>query len=158
MKEINYIGDLLDSSADIICHQVNPFAMNSGIAKQIKEKYPRVYEKHMEACEKKLVKLGTCQIIKTNPGYNDNRLIANLCGQETYGYDGKRYTNYEGIYVALEKLADYCKKNNIKSVAFPKNMSCVRGGAKWWIIVSMIEAVFMDNKNIIIEYWEFNKD
>lgn len=158
MEEISYKGNLLDSKADIICHQVNPYTMGSGIAKQIKEKWPRVYAKHMEASNKGLIKLGTCQVIKTNPGQEDNRLVANLCGQEKYGYDGQRYTNYEGIYVALEKLAKYCKDNNIKSVAFPKNMSCVRGGANWWIIVSMIEAVFMNNSNnITVEYWELDK-
>ena len=59
------------------------------------------------------MKLGMCQVVKTNPGKEDNRLVANLCGQETYGYDGKRYTNYEGIYVALEKLAKYCAEKDI---------------------------------------------
>lgn len=37
-------GDLFSSNADVIAHQVNcSSAMNSGIAKQIRNKYPEVY-------------------------------------------------------------------------------------------------------------------
>ena len=156
LKEITYDGDLLTSNADIICHQVNPYAMGAGIAKQIKEKYPRVYQKFKEASDKGLIKLGTCQVIKTNPGSENNKLVANLCGQEKISNTGERCTNYEGIYCALKKLADYCKTNNIQSVAFPKYMSCGLGGADWWIIVAMIESVFKELE-ILIEYWNYKK-
>lgn len=38
-----YNGDILKSKADIICQQVNcKGAMGAGLAKQIKEKYPKV--------------------------------------------------------------------------------------------------------------------
>ena len=49
-------GDLLvaqeELNLDIICHQVNcQGKMNSGIAKQIREKWPVVYKKYSELCE-----------------------------------------------------------------------------------------------------------
>lgn len=154
MKEINHKGDLMASTADIIAHQVNASGgFGSGVAKAVKDRFPRVAEQYHKAVERGLMKLGCCQVVKTNPHQSDNRLVANLCGQERYGYDGKRYTNYEGIYVALEKLAQYCKENNIKSVAFPWHMSSDRGGADWMVICTMIEAVFRDNEDITIEYW-----
>ena len=156
MKEINYNGDLLTSTADIIAHQTNcSGSMNSGVAKVIKEKYPRVWEQYKKAYDKGLLKLGMCQVVKTNPNGDDNRLIANLFGQDKYGYNGQRYTNYEGIYVALEKLAEYCKVNELKSVAFPWKMSSDRGGADWMVICAMIEAAFKD-MDITIEYWKYN--
>lgn len=38
-------GNLLDSTTDIICHQVNcQGKMSSGVAKAIREKYPKVYD------------------------------------------------------------------------------------------------------------------
>lgn len=155
MREINYTGNLLDSTADIIAHQVNASGgFGSGVAKAVKEHFPRVAEQYYKAVEKGLMKLGMCQIVKTNPNSENNRLVANLCGQERYGYDGKRYTNYEGIYVALEKLAAYCKEHEIKSVAFPWRMSSDRGGANWMVICSMIEAVFADNDDMVVEYWK----
>lgn len=154
MRENIYNGSLLDSEADIIAHQTNASdGFGSGVAGAIKEKYPRVAEQYHKACKKGLMKLGMCQIVKTNPGGDDNRLVANLCGQEKYGYDRKRYTNYEGIYVALEKLGVYCAENGIKSVAFPWKMSSDRGGADWQVICSMVEAVFKD-MDIDIEYWK----
>ena len=117
MNENVYKGDLLTSTAEIIAHQVNASGgFGSGVAGAVKNKYPRVAEQYHKACEKGLMKLGMCQIVKTNPNSDDNRLVANLCGQERYGYDGQRYTNYEGIFVALEKLSlsqrDY--RNSIK--------------------------------------------
>lgn len=154
VKEIVYNGNLLDSSADIIAHQTNcQGKMGSGVAKAIKEKYPRVYEQYIKAYTMGLTKLGMCQVVKTNPSGDGNRLIANLFGQEDYGYDTQRYTNYEGIYVALEKLAQYCRENNLTSVAFPWHMSSDRGGADWMVICTMIEAAFK-NMDITIEYWK----
>lgn len=156
MKEINFNGNLLDSTADIIAHQTNcSGSMNSGVAKAIKDAYPRVWEQYKKAYDKGLLKLGMCQVVKTNPNGEDNRLVANLFGQDKYGYNGQRYTNYEGIYVALEKLAVYCKENNLKSVAFPWKMSSDRGGADWMVICAMIEAAFKD-LDITIEYWKYN--
>ena len=47
---IRYIkGDITKSNCDIICHQVNcQGKMNSGVAKAIRAKWPKVYE---ESCE-----------------------------------------------------------------------------------------------------------
>lgn len=153
MKECNYNGNLLDSKADIICHQTNcKGVMGSGVAFAIKQKYPRVFEQYRKAYENGQLALGMCQIVKTNPSGEDNRLVANLCGQDGFG-TSQRCTNYEAIYVCLEKLADYCKKNDIKSVAFPWKMSSDRGGADWNIIRAMIQSVFKD-MDIIVEYWK----
>ena len=43
---IHYVkGNLLDSDCDYICHQVNcQGVMGSGIAKQIRERWPEVYK------------------------------------------------------------------------------------------------------------------
>lgn len=54
-------GNILDSGADVICHQVNcQGAMNSGVAKAIREKWPVVYKAYREKfqeMEDKIVKL-----------------------------------------------------------------------------------------------------
>ena len=43
-------GDLLKSGCDIICHQVNEYGvMGAGIAKQIKEKYPKAFDDYTKA-------------------------------------------------------------------------------------------------------------
>lgn len=61
-------GNVFDSDADIICHQVNcQGVMGSGVAKEVRERFPNVYEQYHELCE--LHKnysaglLGTAQIV-----------------------------------------------------------------------------------------------
>ena len=43
----------MESGCNIICHQVNcQGVMGSGIAKQVREKYPNVYNSYKKACDK----------------------------------------------------------------------------------------------------------
>ena len=50
---VNYVkGNLLDSDCDYICHQVNcQGVMGSGIARQIRERWPRVYDGYKNFCK-----------------------------------------------------------------------------------------------------------
>ena len=146
-------GDLLDSTTDIICHQVNGQGVfNSGVAKCIRDKYPSVYSSYKQYCKMLDIyekpKLGLIHI--SNIG--DNRFVCNLFGQDKYGYDGKRYTSYDAVYDGLENLKNHMLINNLTSVSFPYQMSSVRGGARWEIIYCMICEVFKDT-NIKIEIW-----
>ena len=49
---IHYVkGNLLDSNCDYICHQVNcQGVMGSGIARQIRERWPEVYKDYYDHC------------------------------------------------------------------------------------------------------------
>lgn len=45
-------GDILTSTADVICHQVNcKGVMGAGLAKQIKQKYPAVFKLYKKRCD-----------------------------------------------------------------------------------------------------------
>lgn len=152
METKRYIGDVLTSKADVVVHQCNTSGgFGSGVARAVRDRFPRVYEQYRKAVGK--IGLGMCQVVHTAPGTEGDRLVANLFGQESYGYDRKRYTNYEGIYTALEKLRDYCLSHGLKSVAFPWKMSCDRGGADWRVVCTMIQVVF-EPTEITVEFWE----
>lgn len=147
-------GDLLTSKADIIAHQCNAKGiMGSGVAKQIKDKWPEVYQKYRKDILNEIINLGDTQLVTIE----NNRFIANMIAEATFGYDGKRYTNYEAFYNCLEKLKEKAIVKNKTSIAFPYNIGCCRGGANWNIIKTMIEEVFKDS-NFTIEIWKFNKD
>lgn len=139
-------GNLFSTNADVICHQVNcQGVMGSGVAKQIKEKYPKAYEGYkmlFDYVEGPSYLLGFTQLIKTNDKY-----IANLFCQLDYGYDGKRYTNYEAVYEAFNHLNENCPQDFI--FAFPYHFGCDRGGADWDIILKMMEVVFKDREVFI---------
>ena len=141
--------DIFESGADVILHQVNcQGAMNSGVAKQVREKYPEVYESYKRLCDSynysdKL--LGRCQPICVNSELD----IVNIFGQYKFGYDGKCYTDYDKLQHALCTVdLNY----NRKTIAIPYLMGCHRGGGDWNVVYKLIEEAFEDNDVLICEY------
>ena len=92
-------GDLLKSGCDVIAHQVNEYGvMGAGIAKQIRDKFPEVYESYkgmVEACREKGLNLyGTVHSIVTN---QKHKYIANCFTQRNGVTDGIPYKYGCGI-------------------------------------------------------------
>ena len=146
-------GDLLESGASIIAHQVNcSNAMNSGVAKQIREKYPEVFLSYKTLCDNYSNYpedlLGMCDIVKVEK----DRYIANLFGQLRYGYDGKQYTKLEALKIAMKQLRDFASKD--KAIAFPYKIGSCRGGSKWEDVYAIIEEVF---DGYDVEIWRLDK-
>lgn len=148
-------GDLLESGADIICHQVNcQGKMNSGVAKQIRLKYPEVYEEYMRICNARNPKylLGYAQRVSTKFGIPS---IYNLFAQHNYGYDGAQYTDINALRKSLERVYRTVKVIGIDlRVAMPYKIGCVRGGADWNEVYAMIEEIFTD---VDVELWRLDK-
>lgn len=152
MEIIYKTGNLLDAQTDVIAHQVNcKGVMGSGVAKYIKEKWINVFDEYKKYCDDIYSHqvLGSCLLVNID----DEQYVANLFGQHSYGRDGKRYTNYEALYKALERLV--AQMGDKKSVAFPYKMSSDRGGADWSVVLAMIESVFKDT-DVTIEIWSLN--
>ena len=154
-------GNILDSGADIICHQVNcQGKMNSGVAKAIREKWPEVYIKYMESNEIIWDKahehgrmiwnhmLGQIQVVFIAD--KKTMAVVNMFAQENYGYDGKQYTDYNALRDAFETVKVFAKKNDI--IAIPYLMGCYRGGGDWNVVYQMIEDIFNRNDVLICEY------
>lgn len=134
-------GDIFQSDADIIVHQVNcQGVMGSGVARQVREKYPYVFQKYQELCSRYKAEhnekglLGTAQIVKTDS--NSMKYIANLFAQENFGYDGKCYTNYDALRQCLALVSERFKH---ASIAIPYLMACHRGGGDWNKVSKIIE-------------------
>lgn len=147
----NVIGNLLNSDCDYICHQVNcQGVMGSGIAKQIREKWPEVYTSYKELCMTVGAQhlLGTIDIVSTTTG----RDVINIFSQYNYGYNGTRYTSYDAFARALEMLRDWIEPG--KTIGFPKNIGCGLGGGNWKVISALIEEILgKDYEVYIYEYF-----
>lgn len=160
-------GDLFDTKAEIIAHQVNcQGVMGSGVALQIKKKYPYVYEEYQKIAD--IYMLGKIQILPTYPtvllsnppklGSIDGKFICNLFGQDTYGCDGKQYTDLSALKNGFELLRN--KVTNPKSeyykftIAMPYKIGCVRGGADWNLVYKMIKDIFEDCD---VELWRLDR-
>lgn len=155
---IRYIkGDITKSNCDIICHQVNcQGAMNSGVAKAIREKWPEVYEQYKDLCKKQeqtICLLGTMQPVEIQK--TPARYVVNLFAQQYYGFNGIRFTDYEAFYNSIAHLSVQLASNPDKTIAFPYKIGCVRGGANWNIIKTMIEEVFV-GRDVIFYYLNEN--
>ncbi|MBQ7774430.1 MAG: macro domain-containing protein [Lachnospiraceae bacterium] len=135
-------GNLFDTKADIICHQCNcQGVMGSGVAAEVKKRYPEVFKAYREDFEEGKLVLGYVNFAEAKTG----QIIANLCGQEKYGYDGKQYTHYEELQECFHKVVAYAEKLEKRPViAFPYLMSCHRGGGDWNVVSKMIEDTFQE--------------
>ena len=160
-------GNILDSGADIICHQVNcQGVMNSGVAKAIRQKWPKVYSEYKAKCdyEEETINnlygnsecpidwseclLGDVQVVLVD----EDKAVINMFAQQYYGYDQKRYTSYDAFWYCLGRIKELI--NPKKTIAFPYNIGCVRGGANWNIIYAMIVEVL--GKDYNVELWRLD--
>lgn len=157
------IGNLLDAPVDYICHQVNcQGRMGSGIAKQIKERWPVVYEGYKKAFDDRAKEISDVFGGPTDPltagatllGHlqqiqvNDKQTVINMFAQQYYGYDGKRYTSYDAFWACLGGIRDSVPKGS--KIGFPAKIGCGLGGANWEVIFRMIEQVLGDEYEVYI--------
>ena len=149
-------GNLLDSNCDYICHQVNCRGrMGSGIAKQIRERFPEVYKVYRDRYEDVVKRgispdkmLGSTDIVQIN---DDTRHVVNMYSQRSYGYDGKRYTSYTAFKYILERLKEEIPAEC--SIGFPKNIGCGLGGGNWEVISTLIEGILGETYDVYIYEW-----
>ena len=126
--------DLLSVRYGIIVHQVNCMgAMGAGLALKIRNKWPIVYEKYMNAFESGLWKLGRIQVVRVS----ENLYVVNLAGQYRYGRD-KRYTDYGAVRKCLQKISQIQETTKLP-VYLPFKMGCNLGGGDWNTVIDIIE-------------------
>lgn len=146
--------NIFESGADVILHQVNcKGVMNSGVARQVRMRYPNVYDAYKRLCsnsENPNNLLGLVQIIATQES-DSPKYIANLFAQADYGYKKKRYTKYLSLKKCLQSVHD-AKRIQHASIAIPYRMGCCRGGGNWSIVSEMIDQIFKDRDVLICEY------
>ena len=163
IKIIN--GNLFDTNAKFICHQVNCMGkMESGVALQVKQKFPHVYEEYKKIASQEM--LGKVQIIPTKIEYLGNdcgsilipyteQWICNLFGQNNYGYDGNQYTSIDALRKCFKYMNSrlFEKNNNYGAkIAMPYKIGCDRGGADWNEVFNLIQQEF--NSDVQIELWK----
>ena len=138
------IGNLLDAPVNYICHQVNcQGRMGSGIAKQIRERWPVVYDSYIQVASP--VWLGCIQKVVVDI---PQKTVINMFSQEYYGYDGKRYTSYDAFWSCLGAIRDSVPKGS--KIGFPYKIGCGLGGANWQVISTMIIEVLGKDYDVYI--------
>lgn len=154
---INQIeGDLLKgltrNEVQAVAHCANCFnTMNSGVAAYIKKWYPEAYAADCETLRGDQSKLGTFTFGEAH-GYT----IFNIYGQYNFGYDGRRYLEYDMFRKGLEGVRNYMIINGIKSLGLPYNIGCARAGGKWEEVYKIITETF-EKTNLTINIYKYDK-
>ncbi len=133
----------------IFGHQVNcQGVMGSGIARQIRDQYPAVYEAYLQFCRGKSPEelLGQCQLVELG-----SKTVANLFGQLHYGREPVQYTDYEGLRKSLVRLKTYAQEKQLR-VALPYLIGCGLANGDWKVVFPMLEDVFADYTLTLYQY------
>lgn len=133
-------GDILQSTEDIIVHQVNCAGiMGGGLAKQLARQFPKLEEYYRKVCRlydfnyEKLK--GKVYIFSSN-----NKYIANIFSQEP-----NFNTDYEAMQKSLKTIRDYANKNKL-SIAIPFKIGCGIANGEWWRVEDIINKTFKGMK------------
>jgi O-acetyl-ADP-ribose deacetylase (regulator of RNase III) len=138
-------GNILNATEKLICHQVNCMGvMGSGLAKQLRNKYPKLYTSYKKFCKEckdnnPKTLLGDVQTVPMP----DGKVIVNLFGQYGYGRD-KQYTDYKALKESLESILCIAKMCDNDSIALPYALGCGLAGGDWNVVYRIIKEVFND--------------
>ncbi len=151
-------GNILDAEENLILQQVNyQGIMNGGLAKQIRNKWPEIYDGYCKFIDKY-----SWEQIKKNGLVNDFEIksppnpqyIINIFGQEYYGRD-KCYTDYAALRNSLVNIFNVPSlKGQLQySIAIPWKISCGLAGGDWDNIVwPMIQEIFENSEVKVVIY------
>jgi len=139
--------DLFNSGAEVIaqcCNCMN--TMGGGIAAQIRERFPEVYEDDQSTVKGDRTKLGTVRFVRLTRG-QPPFICANLYGQYKFGA-GARHLNYEAIYRCFTSLNSLA--NTEVKIAVPWRIGCNLAGGDWRIVQTMLNSIFEDSPRQLI--------
>jgi O-acetyl-ADP-ribose deacetylase (regulator of RNase III) len=129
-----------DTDNVTMIHVANCFhVMGGGIAKIIKDRYPKAYEADCRTVKGDRDKLGTYSFAKIK----DEKYIVNIYGQYTYGQNhfGDREASYDAIYNGIKKLLVDIKNTEIQTVLIPYMIGCGLAGGKVEIVETIINVL-----------------
>jgi O-acetyl-ADP-ribose deacetylase (regulator of RNase III) len=154
MKIIYKKGDLLSCDERVIVHGCNARGqMGSGVAKQIRDKYPEAYwayidEYHSVGSGFYVGHIIGC-LIKIKPG--EDKYIINAITQADYGTYGKKYVKYDGIDTAFQLIQRHSIWESFPKVLAMPKIGAGLGGGHWPVIAEIIQYRLVDIQPIVYE-------
>jgi O-acetyl-ADP-ribose deacetylase (regulator of RNase III) len=146
---ISYVnGDLLGATQKVLVHGCNNHGvMGSGVARQIRARWPNVYEVY--ALKHKVFGLELGDIIPV--GTLDGKIVVNAVTQDGFGRDGHRYVDYNAIETCFRKINDRVDVWEVAEVAMPR-IGAGLGGGDWSIIEKIIVSTAKNYRPVVYDY------
>lgn len=136
MTIITKRGDLLQAKG-VIVHGCNcQRVMGSGVAAQIRKKWPKAYEVYRRMD----MELGLVSFAVVEYGV----IVANALTQEFYGRDGKVYVDYLAVRQAFATINIVACNEGETVVNFPL-IGCGRAGGDWNVVSKIIDQELDDS-------------
>lgn len=135
MKITYHRANLLDASQQIIIHGCNAQgAMNSGVAKAIRARYPQAFSDYSDHHAHYGLRMGE---VIWSP--NEPHIVGNAITQKFYGRDpGTRYVSYDAIADVMEQCNRIAKEAAVEEIAMPFIGAGLANG-KWRVIEQIIQ-------------------
>lgn len=137
-------GNVLDIESGIIVHGCNSHGvMGSGIAKEVRARFPHAYQVYTTAYSKAInaglpgLPLGSVTWAKVG----DRKWIVNAVTQKDYGRDPDRvYVNYQAMFDAFDAIRKNIESGDIDNlgVFFPL-IGCGLANGTWAKVADIIE-------------------
>ena len=159
-------GDLLKSGCDVICHQVNEYGvMEAGIAKQIKDKYPKAFADYTNAIEKAASKCKNLPLFALSK-QPDGIVVANMFTQRNGETDLGLLRN-AAVFLGMQIIDLFITKlkfNEMTGVFFdrpfrvgiPYKYGCVIAKGDWESVLKVWKDVFGELEYIDLELWKYS--
>ncbi len=130
------IGDLVkEVKSGIILHQCNSQGvMASGIAKQLRETYPVVWDDYIAEFQCQFRDLLGKIIVSA---VSQDLIVISIVGQFNYGRDKEVYTSYVALSQAFTAINKLLKDLDVE-IHHPL-IGCGLGGGDWTIVSKIIE-------------------
>lgn len=144
------VGNLFDTNIRFIGHGCNCMGrMGSGVAKIVKEQYPKAYEDYKKACNMAATNPAALLGMMVAVDTEDQKTILNMFTQKEYGTD-KRHVDYEAVYKVFDFLNTFFKgyPEHERYVAIPKIGAGLAGG-NWKIISTIIEECSVEYQTVV---------
>lgn len=141
-------GDITNETTGCLLSGVNcsGTAMNSGLAKAIRARWPEVYEYYKANGSGKDL-LGTIHILDIT----DELKIINGYTQERYGYDGAQYADLQSVESVIKRACMYAHLYGVQLKTV--KIGCGLGGLDWSQVGTLIER-YEDCYSVVVEVYE----
>lgn len=139
-------GSILNSSCDTIVNPINCVGvMGKGLALELKNKFPNMFERYVNLCKNNLIEIGKlwlyCDV-------ESDKKILNFPTKKHWKEDSK----YEYIELGMEKFVLTYKDKGIKNIAFPM-IGCGNGNLDKEKVLSIITKHLFKCDDIIVEIY-----
>lgn len=145
---IDYKGDIFNSGVNGIIHQANlHHTFGSGIAAQVKVKFPDAYQADLATKEGDYHKLGTF-----SHAYQHKIDIFNIYSQIGFRTVGNQCaTHYPSVFAGMTAVRKYIDDTSIDyRLGIPYKYGCGLAGGDFIIVEKIIRDVFKDWKNQVL--------